>query len=238
MTRVLIPWHGGEHPERYAALGWVQFAWRTHFPDWPVTIGALSADSDWCKADAVEVALRSARPHDDDIIVVADADVWVDPGDIQVAVDAVESGSAAWAMPHRLVRRLSESATNAVLSDELSFDRAAAVHGLDREPYVGTVGGGMTILSVENYRDCPIDPRFVGWGQEDESWGDALRTLLGHRWRGAADLWHLWHPPLPRLSNGIGNTHGLHVRSMYRRYVGDESKMRRLIESGREFLIE
>lgn len=233
---VIIPWHGGGD-DRLAVLGFVQHLWRTEFPDWSLTIGMLSADSDWCKADAVEIGIRDAHAVDDDVIVLADADVWVDPYDLVVAADAVADG-IDWALPHRMVHRLSERATEAVLRDDYHPGDAVAEFGYDREPYVGTVGGGITMIRLAAYRDCPLDPRFVGWGQEDESWGDALRTLVGRRHRGNGDLWHLWHPPMPRMAPGIGSIQSKHLRDRYHRYVGNEARMRSLVESGREHLID
>jgi hypothetical protein len=235
-VHVLVPWHDHGDDQRRQILDHIIGRWGTTFAHWPLRLGALTADSDWCKADAVEIALRAACPADDDALVIADADVWADPDAIIAAVHAVESGSVAWAMPHRLVHRLNADATAAALVG-LDYPTAAATFGYDRQPYVGTVGGGITVLVAAAYRTCPLDPRFVGWGQEDESWGEALRTIHGHRHRGMADLWHLWHEPMPRMTTGIGNQHGMYVRDQYRRCNGDPARMRRLIDSGREHLI-
>ena len=119
-----------------------------------------------------------------------------------------------------------ESATAAVLA---GADPAAALGGLARKPYLGVEGGGLTVLSRAAYATAPLDPRFAGWGQEDESWGEALRCLLGKRWRGTADLWHLWHPPPARLNSHVGSAEGraLHVR--YQVAARNRAAMRRLI---------
>ncbi len=143
---------------------------------------------------------------DADIIVVADADVACDG--IQTAVEAVEAG-AAWAVPHSRVHRLTEAATEAVLAGgQLEGDT------VDR-PYFGHPGGGLVVLPRTHYEACPIDPRFAGWGHEDDAWAIALTTMHGEPWRGTAPLWHLWHPPQERPSRREGSPES---KALFRRY--------------------
>ncbi len=234
---VIIPWQETDESDiRHAALGFVRDKWITHFNIEP-TLGVLSADSDWCKADAVELGIRASGAGSNDLLVIADADVWVDPEAIRAAIVEVDVGGVRWALPHRLVHRLTEEGTRLVL-EGLSFESAVDQFGYDREPYQGTVGGGMTIIDYDDYRSVPLDPRFVGWGQEDESWGDALRTMFQGRHRGMADMWHLWHPRMPRMAPGMGNVAGIHLRRRYATTRGHQDRMRRLIDSGREYLID
>lgn len=248
-VHVIIPWQSpgddtADVDMRLTNLGWIGDRWHAAFPEFTQTLGALSHDSDWCKADAVQVAIHARGVDDDDILIIADADVWAEPDAITEAVDRVATGDVAWAMPHTNVLRLSLAATLAVVNDppvddDPTVNLTAAIHrhGLDRLAYVGTVGGGMTILTAANYHRCPLDPRFVGWGQEDEAWGDALRTVLGRRHRGNHDLWHLWHPPMPRMAPGIGSIQGRHLRDRYQRLTGDVDRMMQLVDSGRDHLI-
>jgi hypothetical protein len=66
-----------------------------------------------------------------------------------------------------------------------------------------------------------MDSRFVGWGQEDESWAYALQTLAGQPWRGAADLFHLWHPTPPRVERRRGSIEGWRLMKRYRKARGE-----------------
>jgi hypothetical protein len=98
-----------------------------------------------------------------------------------------------------------------------------------QRPYPGRPGGGMTVLSRDLYRQVPLDPRFVGWGQEDEAWALALRRIAGREWRGVEDLWHLWHTPQPRRSRTVGSQESF---SLFRRYASaarDATRMRALV---------
>lgn len=163
----------------------------------------------WCKASAVADALSRASGR---ILVITDADVWSDG--IPAAVARVKAG-AAWAIPHYLVRRLTLPATLTVLeTGAWPVRRTTTTYA--QPPYPGRPGGGVVVLTREAYAKVPMDPRFTGWGQEDESWALALGTMLGRSWRGLADLWHLWHDPAPRQSRTFGSQKSM---ALHRRYT-------------------
>lgn len=163
-----------------------------------------SCDGPWRKAVAVNNAIRRASG---DVLIVADADVWCDG--IDAAVAEVVSG-APWAVPHNRVARLTHKATADVL--------AGGALGGDtiEKPYPGIEGGGIVVMHRDLWRLAPMDPRFVGWGQEDEAWGIVLRTYGGKIRRHKSTLWHLWHPPQERESRGIGSEASM---ALFRRYV-------------------
>lgn len=165
-----------------------------------------------------------------DIVVVADADVWT--AGVELAVEAVSQGVTAWAIPHTPVHRLSQLATMAVLD---GHDLATALEH-DEPPYRGVPGGGIVVARREVIRAVPLDPRFVGWGQEDESWAIALECLTGPAWRGTAPLWHLWHPPQPRASRRRGNPDGWRLRRRYLTARHDRALMLDLVSEARDAL--
>lgn len=103
-------------------------------------------------------------------------------------------------------------------------------------PYLGTEGGGIVVLRRELYEACPLDPRFVGWGSEDDSWGMALRTLHGPPLRIRQPLVHLYHPPQPRATRSWGSVEGRTLRKRYARASGNPSAMRSLIEEAHDAL--
>ncbi|MBX6387373.1 MAG: hypothetical protein IRZ07_31075 [Microbispora sp.] len=202
---VVIPWRPG-CPHRKAALAWVLPRWQA--TGWQVVVAEQSDGGPWCKARAVAVGLSEARG---DVLVVADADVWCPK--TAAAVGVVERGATRWAVPHRLVYRLSGEATRRVLGGEQPHKGM----GLAQEPYTGLAGGGITVVRRDVYAEVPLDPRFLGWGQEDESWAHALTVLAGRPWRGVAPLWHLWHPPQERLTRRWGSRQGRELAARYGR---------------------
>lgn len=214
---VVIPWSPG-CPYRERAFAWT----RTRWPDeWDVRTGH-APPGPWVKADAVAAGLQ---PPVGDVVVVADADVWAD--DIETAVDTVLSGKARWAVPHTLVKRLDEQSTSRVISANATLgDSGLTFH---RRPYGGVIGGGIVVLRGDDYTGCPLDKRFVGWGQEDQAWGTALRCLYGEPHRARGDLWHLWHPPQHRMSLSRGSAAGWSLASRYWRASRSQDAMRGII---------
>lgn len=175
----------------------------------------------WRKA----VAVADAAEHSTgEILVVADADCLC--AGVSQAVDAVEAG-AAWAIPHHLVHRLDEEATWAVYGGATAESTASRA----QPPYPGFAGGGIVVLARTAYIDVPLDPRFEGWGQEDEAWALALTALHGPPWRGTDPLYHLHHPPPARLSRHVGSTASHQLLNRYLRAARTgRSAMRPLLD--------
>lgn len=212
---VVIPYRDG-CPHRARALTWVLDQYRTL--GWNTTVAADSTTGAWCKAAAAMPAIHASRA---DVVVLADADAWTDG--LPAALHAIDSGRARWAIPHDQVHRLTEHATSLLLDGHDWRDLELA-----ERAYRGVQGGGITIARRQVLLDAPLDPRFQGWGQEDESHALALHCLHGRPWRGTAPLVHLYHPPQPRETRRRGSTAGWRMFHAYRRARRDPSAMRRL----------
>ena len=146
------------------------------------------------------------------------------------AIAAVEAG-AAWAVPHIGVSRLTETATAAVLAG-LHPDRLPP-EALEEPPYRAHLGGGIVVIRRDVYEQVPLDPRFIGWGREDDSWGVALKTLIGKPVHLRGRLWHLWHPSQPRPDRKHGSEAN---EALYQRYLAanhSPARLRALIEEAR-----
>lgn len=225
-TSVLVPWRSG-CPWRQRAWDWVRGRYADTHPDWELVTGGCT-DGPFNRAEAIlDAASRSAG----DILVVADADVWADPA---VAVEQVDEHG--WAIPHRLIHRLSQASTVLVLTGSdwqglpLSED-----NNQDRKPYKGNPTGTLVVLRRDLLEDIPPDARFVGWGSEDDAWGAALTTLAGKPWRGEEDLVHLWHPPQERQTRRVGNPES---HALARRYLNarrSPALMRAQVEEAKQW---
>lgn len=217
---VIIPWRAG-CPYRQLNLDWLisgleSFGYR-------VILGELEPDQPWSKARAVQAGLaQSTAEH----IVISDGDVW--SGFVEQAVDML--AEFPYAVPFREVKRLTPEATGVALT-------TGNLHGkLQQQAYNGVEGGGLLAISRENYERVPLDPRFVGWGQEDESWGMALLALLGKGWRGTEPLYHLWHPPQPRQNRATGSEASRNLRNQYLRARRDVAMMQGIVDQARSLL--
>lgn len=229
---VVVPW-AGACPYRLEAFSHVRAWYARNYPDWDISVGLGQEGPGWCKAEAVRNAFHRSSA---DILVIADADcIAPNVGD---AVSAVRTGTCSWAMPHRTVHRLNQTASTLVIRDNTdpsSFPRTSLYYA--QMPYTGYAGGGVVVLKRETYKNCPLDPRFTGWGQEDESWATALKCLSGTPWRPRhAPLWHLWHPPQQRSSRAVGSPASRTLRSTYRRLVHSRTAMEEHIEPARAYL--
>lgn len=217
---VVVPF-GGNCRYREQAWGWVRERYRAEHPGWAV-VEALAPAGEWCKGAALIPAVESCEAE---IVIQADADVWCDG--LEAAVAAVEAG-AGWAVPHKLVHRLSKEGTSAVLAGAAWREQPT-----DQKPYEGILGGGIVVARRDVFRDVPIDSRFEGWGQEDESHALALNALHGDPWRGRADLIHLFHPPQPRDSRRKGSSESWKLRRRYFAARRKPGAIRALLEEGR-----
>lgn len=220
---VLIPF-GNETPWRAKALEYTRSWYAENLTGATIRIG--TCEGNWCKAAAISSALAgTAEP----VVVIADADS-ITPG-IQQAVQAVQQG-ADWAMPHLKVYRMSRDATRAIYEGASPGSLTGRTIWLDQSPYKGFEGGGVTVLSRDAYLNCPLDPAFKGWGQEDEAWALALNGLYGAPWRGQAPLYHLWHEKPPRLSRYAGSVASLSRLEQYKE-AGAHGAWPELLEDAR-----
>jgi hypothetical protein len=225
---VLVPW-AGSCAHRVAAWGYVHSWYERNHPTWKIIRGHGRSGAQWCKAQAVADALSRTRA---DVLVVADADV-IAP-DIGRAVREVTEGSP-WAIPHDKLHRLTEEATRQVLRGADPQAVCAARTSLTQAPYRGYAGGGITVVRRHVYGSTPLDPRFLGWGQEDESWATALTLMHGQPWRSTGPMWHLWHPPQARISRTTGSHGSRQLAQQYRR-IHSKAGMERFLAPARELI--
>ena len=214
-VEVVIPWAGGcSHREE--ALGWLNARLGSFYR----TLAQYNRDP-WSKAKAITPAVEVSSA---DIIVMHDADAWCHG--LEWAIEQVKDG-AVWASPHDRVNRLTPASTRAVLD-------GADPEGLELiETHRAVWGGGIVVLPRETYLSCPLDPRFVGWGQEDISWANALWFLAGEGVRASADLIHLWHPPQNRLTRDRGSAENVALAARYRQARFKPGAMRELVNEFR-----
>lgn len=187
----------------------------------------------WRKGVNIAEGILAALAVDPDLkaVVVADADVIMggrEP-DLFEAVHAVRQGSVAWSVPHRDIWRHDVGWTHETImhrSLSLADDPNVVTHR-------GHPGGGLVVINrrIIDERVLP-DPRFAGWGQEDDSWAFALSTLYGRPWRGTAPLHHLWHTPQARMTRETGSRESAGLYREYLRARTNRGSMRRLVDEG------
>lgn len=242
---VVIPWRSG-CGHRQHAFDYVTRWWAANYPDWPVVVGEWPKDrGSWRKGCAVRNA--GVHPGPDDVVVVSDADVI--PVGVGEAVESVVPAmwgrpSTRWAMPFRIVYRLTEPGTWLAINGGIDLMQPIPrdMNGVVQETYVGSAGGGVVVLRGDVFNEVPIDPRFFGYGQEDLSWSLALHRLAGAPTMRTDPLWHLWHPPQPRMrrgstvSRGVGSEAALRLWQRYREATTPATMRALVAETEDEFV--
>lgn len=211
---IVVPWRPGD-PGR-------DRHWAKLKPWWAElgeVIEGRSPEGPFNRAWAIlDGAVRSKA----EVLVVVDADVVVD---ITTAVPFAAGGG--WAMPHRFVTRLNRAGTDAFYDGQLASPVTSA-HIEER--HRGNPTGTCVVMHREALEAAPPDPRFVGWGHEDDAWQAALRSLVGDVWKGHAELVHLWHEPQERRSRIFGSMENLRLLRRYESVERSRVGMRRLVD--------
>jgi len=188
---VVIPFAPCADPHREAACQHV-VDWLRPL-GWPIVVEEADPQEPWSKGAIVDRAVQRTETAG---LVISDADVLVHHAAIATCATAVVAGWA-WAIPHSDVYRLSPRMTLDVLSHATKGpSHFLGGAQLERRPHAAPRGGGIVVVSRESYDLVGgIDPRFVGWGGEDISFGRALDTLAGPAFTLREPMWHLYHQP-------------------------------------------
>lgn len=223
---VVIPWAGND-PDRLAARTWTMRQYLATHRDWRiVTSPAEPLEGPWSKGRAVRKLIDAVDPQG--ILVIADSDVFCQGIEISVGSIKLQGRYCQWSRPHNLVCRFNRAATARILAGAPAWEQLGDGN-LEQGLYGGFDGGGITVLSRALYEKVPLDERFEGFGQEDEAWGLALRTLAGVPSQGTQPLYHLYHEPQQRMDRRWGSVAS---RELYDRYAvasGDPEKMLALL---------
>lgn len=223
---IVIPWMPG-CPHRERALQWTLEQYRAEFPDAEIILSGCNPDLPFNRSEAI---LSGAHQTAADTIIVADGDCY-SPG-IRAAVAAVEAGTP-WAVPHLMLCRFTEAASERVLAGERPEDQ----DDFAERPYKGYEAGTLLVIRRDVILDVPPDVRLIGWGQDDQCWALALRALVSAPLRGTDPCWHLWHPPQTRKNRAVGSDANLALYKRYKAVRHDPNRMRALVNEAKEVTV-
>lgn len=188
---VICPLRAGFGHDRNAA--WTTARVAAFAGDETEIIFGNSPDGLFNKAAAVNDGASRATG---DVLALLDADAMLTRYAVLRAVQIVADGG--WCRPFHTVWALTEHYSAQVLeyppSLDVPIDESEVAHKMPLNP------GMAVFLSRRDFEDIGgMDPRFVGWGGEDESWGFQCGTLLGQSQRVEAVCGHLWHESVEQL---------------------------------------
>jgi glycosyltransferase involved in cell wall biosynthesis len=191
---VVVPWFNRD-PDREASWQWLKRWYRINMPGTELIESSPENDEDFNKPNLVN---RGVQRASGDVVIITDADVLpTEPGVLQKAAE--QATVASWVVPHGQVLRLRPEPTAQVLSEPV-VGVTWPTGPLVRHPYRGIPGGGLIVISRDNFLAMGgFDPVFTGWGGEDSAFGIAADCLLGMHVRyDHVPLLHFYHDPGPR----------------------------------------
>lgn len=246
---LIVPFTPGLTEDRDRIWAWLRRYWRRHLPGARIIIG-YDSSVPFSKTAAVNAAAAKARG---DILIILDADAYVSPELVLRCANEIRQarrrGRRLWFVPYRRCYRLSESATERVLTSSprnpwrpddpplqtyLDHD-----HGT-RPQYGHHYMAMIAILPREAFEEVGgMDPRFSGWGGEDISFMRAVDTIYVNHKTVDHAVFHLRHDTLGLGINRqwAGQTKRMPFALLGARYqaaYGDRARMLRLIAEWRD----
>lgn len=186
-TVVLVPRRAdGGHRDKL--WRWVQERWATEHPDLAVHEGHHHLGP-FNRSAAVNAAAKRAAP-DWELAVIADADCFVGPAQLQAALHTATQGCITFAFDRFCY--LSRKGTTTIMDGYLGM----------WEPFVewalpGTCSS-MVVVTRQLWEAVGgMDEGFIGWGMEDVAFSLACQAMGEGCARVEGPVWHLYHPPSP-----------------------------------------
>lgn len=220
---VLVPYRPGEP--------WHDRAWQHVAQRWARTGLELIVESPGPGAHTGEfnhpLAINNARRRaSGDVLIVADADTAWAPDDwVHWAVEAVERGEAAWALPAEYWQLSPAQSEDVLAGGAVPEQREwADAEWVGR----GVSWSGVVVVSADAFDEVGgYDERWAWWGSDDAAFAAAMTTLVGPVLRLPGRCLHFWHPR--PVANYYGHAHHHEQHALQERYdaaMGDPAAMR------------
>ena len=230
---IVMVWREGDCPWRNRSHEWVVERYRRMFP------GAELIESDapgpFKRGESFNLGAELAERE---LLLLADADTFTNPLTILAGMKLLEQG-APWVIPYGHPDRdrgcyiTDHTSGEWILQQEP--DSLICPHDLSHEHHLLS-WGGITLIPRYNFQKVGgFDPRFTGWGYEDNAFVTACDTLLGkHERVEDGFIIHIWHP-----ASEAQTWQQPHIdmnRALYAEYDlrgGDREAMERYVREGK-----
>jgi len=241
---------------------WLKKYWEAALPEAEIVLGDDPSSVPFSKSAAVNDAASRANG---DIFAVLDADIFLAKESMLHAAEEIRLARShqakLWFVPYRQLYRLTEAASNSVTASDPAnprlpscpppledFSNTGLSQGLPASRVGHWYGAMAQIFPREAYYTVGgWDPRFKGWGGEDQAAMLAMDTLYSPHKTLPSAVFHVWHPVLTR--NPTDNPAGMNriwpgqdpairnsnLFTRYHKNQGIAREMRKLVN---EFLAE
>lgn len=214
-TTIIIPFYGDDE-WREKVMWWVHAYYLAQ--GFEVEIGVSSRRS---KAEAVNNGVSFATG---DKLAIIDADTVITAKQLSQGLLQGE-----WVVPYNRCLNLTQEATEGLLDyEDLPFDLLP----IEGERHKHNYAGGVNIISRRLFDEVGgFDPRYEGWGGEDESFGRAVDTMFQPAVFVPGDVYHLWHVE-DDTKKQFNQRVNLQMWKRYRWATGRQDRMRKVLERG------
>jgi predicted glycosyltransferase involved in capsule biosynthesis len=186
---LLIPYKS-DHSYRERNLEWIKKRYSILMPNAEICIGTCPSEP-FSRSAAINNAYKISTR---DILVISDADVFLDVKLIKLGAAALEE--SPWVIPYDNINYLSLEGTTALLKEEPTANIENSISHQNIYNYSGyKIFGGLCILKKECFEKVGgFDEAFIGWGCEDDAFQRKMDAVCGKHIRFHSCLWHLYHP--------------------------------------------
>lgn len=200
---VLVP-RREDGGERDALWAWCRARWKRDLPNAQIVEGHHT-DGKFNRSAAINDAAEMAGEWDTAVII--DSDVFLEEGQARLAVLASQKLGQA-VLPYTRRMLINKQGTDGMLSSPVSA--RPPTQRARPDPNRGHVSSVVVVPRAQWDQVGGFDPRFVGWGAEDDAFWAALKKA-GKPRRVPGAVWHLHHAPSPERN---------HDNPDYRRNLG------------------
>ena len=239
---LLVPFRDDSKSNRLKVWTWLLKYWENALPEAEIVVGTDDG-MPFSKTCALNNAYKKCTG---DIIVLLDADCFIDPNVITDCADKIrqfrEEGNTLWYVPYRNLYRLTYEATDILINSDpnnpLQYPNPPNLNDvidIASSSYGHWFGALIQIMPREAFETTGgMDPQFRGWGGEDVSYVRILDTLYGVHKTTKNQVFALYHDKIGnnelRMWEGqekTGTNNQISIR--YRKAYQDKIKMRRII---------
>lgn len=187
---IVIPWRAGTNEWRLRSFDWIISRYRALYPGAELIL-ADGGGPEFNRSTFINYGVSQATR---DVVLIADADTISYSEFVGRGLELLDAG-APWVIPYGDADYYNSdqvSAERILASDPTTFvtpDQITWEHKLKS-------WSGQVMIRREDFESVGgFDPRFRGWGYEDNAFVAACDTLLGDHVR-VPDGWtiHIWHP--------------------------------------------
>lgn len=177
---------------RRKVFEWIRSFYENVFEEVEICFGEMN-EKPFSKAVAIN---RGVRKSTRDILVIADGDIFYDPHLLIKATSLLKTNT--WIIPYQKVMNLTQESTLDLLKIEPKWPLNLNQIEVVERPRL--CWGGLNVIPRQHFETVSgFDERLKGWGGEDDAFTLSVNALCGKVSRLNERIYHLWHPPAPRL---------------------------------------